>query len=70
VTYRLQQIAPATWELARASKDGGWILVGFFDSEVAAQNKMAGCIAAEGWIAPAPQYFDAAGQVQQSPGVA
>jgi hypothetical protein len=60
--YRIQQTSPATWELDRASKDGGWIFVGYFDSQGAAQNKMTECIAAGAWSAPPSQYYDAFGQ--------
>ena len=42
--------------------EDGWKFVGRFDSELAAQTKLAELAADDAWVAPEPEYFDAAGK--------
>jgi hypothetical protein len=61
--YRILQTGPIAWELDRALVgDGGWRFVGSFDSEIAAQTRLAELVAADAWKPSEPQYFDATGQ--------
>jgi hypothetical protein len=65
--YRILQTSPTVWELDRALAGGGWRNCGSFDSEVAAQTKLAELVAADAWVAATPQYFDVLGQATGGP---